>query len=347
MHLLWQPLEVALLMEPGRRADLIASFNRIPLGQTPFVISFESHLPRLFGHEGTAAFRFFRNRLLHDDCRRIIPISQHARRLFLHQHRDSPDLAALAAKASEVIYPSVDIGPERDGSQSGELQAVFVGNHFARKGGTAVLAAAQAALSRHLPIRFHIVSNLTVGGRNGVWTDPPDPGFFEADLRLVHLPNVTLHGTLPQEAVMALLRRCDVMLLPTLCDTFGYSAIEALATGLPVIGTRAYALPEIVNHGLTGTLLDLETDAKGEWAGLSRSDKMSDDYGRFYRDTTAHLAEQLLAGLEAMLNDPAGRARMGRAARQDAFARFDANKQAARLDLLYEQVVENRQALAA
>jgi len=58
LHKVWQPLEVALIMS-SRGSDLIASFNRIPLGDTPFVISFESHLPRLFTYERSAAFRYF------------------------------------------------------------------------------------------------------------------------------------------------------------------------------------------------------------------------------------------------------------------------------------------------
>lgn len=345
LHRLWQPLEVALILMPGPRPDLIASFNRIPLGPTPFVISFESHLPRLFGHERSAAFRFFRNRLVQEGCRQIIPISQHARRLFLRQHRDSPDLALLSAKASEVIYPSVDLGPARRDEQTGghgDLQAVFVGNHFSRKGGLAVLAAAEQALRQHLPIRFHIVSDLTVGGRNHVWTDPPDPDFFAADLARTGLANVTLHGPLPHAKVLALLRQSDVALLPTLCDTFGYFVLEALAAGLPVIATGAYALPEIIRPGQTGVLLQMQTDAKGEWIGLARRDKGSAAYGKLYRDTVQDLAEQMLKALERLLDDPANLARMGRAARADAAARFDGGRHAARLDQLYEDALRGQ-----
>src|SRR5262245_41704508 len=48
---------------PPKRFDLVHAFNRIPLGPTPFVIGFESHLPRAFGLEGTGYYRFLIRRL--------------------------------------------------------------------------------------------------------------------------------------------------------------------------------------------------------------------------------------------------------------------------------------------
>jgi N-acetyl-alpha-D-glucosaminyl L-malate synthase BshA len=56
------------------------------------------------------------------------------------------------------------------------------------------------------------------------------------------------------ESVAPLLAGADVFLLPSTNESFGLSALEALASGVPVIGTDAGGLPEVVRHGETGFL---------------------------------------------------------------------------------------------
>jgi glycosyltransferase involved in cell wall biosynthesis len=43
--------------------------------------------------------------------------------------------------------------------------------------------------------------------------------------------------------------------MPTYIDTFGYSFLEAMAHGIPCIGTRHFAVPEIVENEVTGLLV--------------------------------------------------------------------------------------------
>lgn len=335
-HKIWRPLEVALLM-PDHGADLLACFNRIPLGSKPFVVSFESHLPRLFGYEGSRAFRAFSRILAGDRCRAIVPISGWARRMFLAQHAGSQFEEALARKLAPVIYPSVEVPSEFPGEDrtGEELSVVFLGGHFGRKGGPALLLAAERAHREGLPIRVDIVSDLTFGRENGAWTDLPAAEFARYRQHLA-LPNVVHHGRLPNAAAMALLRRADVLVLPTLSDTFGYSAIETLAAGTAVVATAANALPEIVRHGETGHLVDLETDGNGEWIHLFSLPPDSPRYRRIWADTMERLGDDLFDALAALAADPARLASMKRAAHADALARFDAGRQGAILDDLYE-----------
>jgi len=68
------------------------------------------------------------------------------------------------------------------------------------------------------------------------------------------------------EDVAAALRWADLYLLPTQVESFGLSALEAQATGVPVVGTAAGGLPEVVEHGVTGFLAppgDVEAMAGG------------------------------------------------------------------------------------
>src|SRR5689334_20146774 len=75
---------------PPAQCDLVHAFNRIPLGTTPFVIGFESHLPRAFGLEQSWYFHKLRSILAGPRCRGIIAISNHAAGIFRAMHEASP-----------------------------------------------------------------------------------------------------------------------------------------------------------------------------------------------------------------------------------------------------------------
>lgn len=46
----------------------------------------------------------------------------------------------------------------------------------------------------------------------------------------------------------------DLFLLPSESESFGLAALEAMASGVPVIASRVGGLPEVINHGVNGFL---------------------------------------------------------------------------------------------
>ena len=323
---------------PPRHFDLVHAFNRIPLGPTPFIIGFESHLPRAFGLESSAWFRFCTDRLASSHCRRIIAMSHYAKRQFLGQHVHSPQAAILEAKL-EVRYPNIPMplgGDGLDTSRAEPIRLLFVGNHFARKGGCVALRIAEIAVQKSLPITIEIVSSLEMGAAS--WTDPTRAGFFDRDRALLQsLPNVVNHGRLPNSRTMDLMRQAHFLLLPTFSDSFGYSAIEAMAHYTPVIATDQGALPEFIEDGQNGIVLPLEKTPAGEWIFIGQENRASPAYEKIFRDEIDRLADEALQKLQQLIGTPAYDA-MRLAARKTAEAFFGEQAASDYWNRLYEEV---------
>lgn len=70
-----------------------------------------------------------------------------------------------------------------------------------------------------------------------------------------------------QEDVAQIISLADVLLLPSEKESFGLVALEAMACGVPTIGSNAGGIPELVQHGKTGYLASIgDVDKMAEYA---------------------------------------------------------------------------------
>jgi glycosyltransferase involved in cell wall biosynthesis len=69
---------------------------------------------------------------------------------------------------------------------------------------------------------------------------------------------VRLPGRVPPETVAERLGIATVAVYPSRRESFGVATLEASAMGIPVIAARVGGLPEVVEDGVTGTLVDPE-----------------------------------------------------------------------------------------
>jgi hypothetical protein len=92
---------------------------------------------------------------------------------------------------------------------------------------------------------------------------PRLPGRISEPSRYPPQRDVARHAA--QFPVLDLIGRSQFLLLPTFSDTFGYSAIEAMARYTAVIATDIGALPEFVEDQVNGILLPFDKNEIGEW----------------------------------------------------------------------------------
>ncbi len=62
-------------------------------------------------------------------------------------------------------------------------------------------------------------------------------------------------GEIPHDDVPAVLTELDIFAMPSLAEGFGVAALEASATGLPVVASDVHGIPDVVDHQRTGLLV--------------------------------------------------------------------------------------------
>jgi N-acetyl-alpha-D-glucosaminyl L-malate synthase BshA len=77
-----------------------------------------------------------------------------------------------------------------------------------------------------------------------------------------------------QDDVAQIISLADVMLLPSEKESFGLVALEAMACGVPTVGSNAGGIPELITHGESGFLADIgDTAAMAGYVSQLLTDK--------------------------------------------------------------------------
>lgn len=140
--------------------------------------------------------------------------------------------------------------------------------------------------------------------------DGPDRGAAAGLVRELGLAErVTFLG--PQDRVESILPCADVFALPSMYESFGLAALEAMACGVPVVASNAGGIPEVVEHEVTGALAPV-----GDVDGLARA-------------------------LEYVLSDEDRRREMGRASRERAERLYSLDRILPLYEEFYDRVMQS------
>lgn len=149
---------------------------------------------------------------------------------------------------------------------------LYVGRISPEKGIHVLLDAFERICQKHPVARLTIVGHEAVAPREHIvdrslgprLADSLTPFYFESYLSQLEkriAPEVAeriyFAGLVPYKEISKYYAQADVYISPSLYESFGMSVIEAMAAGLPVIATRAGAVPDFVKHRHNGLLVDV------------------------------------------------------------------------------------------
>ena len=289
------------------RVDLLHFFNGVSYGRTPWVSSFETILPR-FSHLVTrhhgqeiahvspdALTRRGLEALAGRSCLAILPLSQSAALMQTDLLKDLPaEYAQPILDKMRVLHPPQEIlVPEvkaREYSPDNPIRFILVGAAFFRKGGREVLEVFERLVRQEkLPVRLIIVSSLRIEPYAAKETEE-DVAWAKAKIA-ENADWIEYYSALPNEDTLALMRTADVGMLPSYADTYGFSVLEAQASGLPVITTDIRALPE-VNNPTVGWLIKVPKNALGEalYATVEEREVLSQSIRAGLEQSVRHIA---------------------------------------------------------
>ncbi len=125
---------------------------------------------------------------------------------------------------------------------------LFVGSNMYRKGVPDLIKAAPGVIKQHPQARFIIIGEDKSADRLK---------------RLCYDLNVDRNfefaGWQSQESLLSYYQRASVFVMPSLTEAFGVTFLEAMAAGVPVIGTNVGGIPEIIHDGTNGLLVPVES----------------------------------------------------------------------------------------
>ena len=240
----WEPLEVGGL-EHGAGARAVASWPRARKLSRDADVTYLNGtvagrlLPALRGHATVLH--------VHDIVDRV-PRHWHGADLVLADSKavgarlDPLDVHVIGCPVELDPAPAPAPWPAPIAGQDGPVIG-FVGRLIPRKGALDLVKAVPAIRAVRPDVRVVIVGD-----------DPYEDEESEYAAAVRASPNIDHVGRVAGAA--GILGHLDVLVLPSLQEPFGTVVAEAMAAGTPVVATRVDGLPELVEDGVTGALVE-------------------------------------------------------------------------------------------
>jgi glycosyltransferase involved in cell wall biosynthesis len=299
--------------------DLIHSSRGILiLNKRPWVVDFE--------HIGSfGAFTFERVKkislkLLNSNyCKKILPHCVAAMNSFLNGWKI--DSQSIIEKL-EVLYPAIETRKMKK-SKKPKINIGFLATRgaFYEKGGKEILEAFKILSKKYEDI------NLIMKVK------PPEEilkTYSQSNIKFL-----TTHFNTREELFEKFYKNLDIFVLPTYVDSFGFSLLEAMSCGIPLVATDIFAIPEIIEDGKNGFLIHSPL-----------SDFRADFVPKFFdrnwlkKHLVKPVVEQLVEKLSLLIEDSSLRKRMGKEGRKLVEkGKFSIKERNRKLRRIYEEAL--------
>lgn len=204
----------------------------------------------------------------------VVNTEDEKQELIAHYDAEECHISVITPGAdTELFTPGTDRNTERSRRELGiplhTKVVAFVGRLQKFKG-PEVLIRATAELFQRDPHR-----NLRVvicGGASGTQSNVQSYHELARELGVAH--RIRFIDARPPQELVAVYQAADIVAVPSYNESFGLVAMEAQATGTPVVAARVGGLPIAVDHEVTGLLVDGHDST--QWAN-SLAELLDDD----------------------------------------------------------------------
>ncbi|GAB2557669.1 glycosyltransferase [Leucobacter ruminantium] len=246
----------------GIAALPVARAAGIPLVQSYHSIAADPASPLTEGERPESPGRLAGERRLAHEVDLIIAVSEAERRTAIERLDGDPARIVVVPLGvdTELFHPCAtrDCDEQRDWiARGGRPEVVVVGRLHPLKGFDLAIEAIAEIPAEHRPV-------LRIVGAS-----PPDDdgyvrGLHEAVAEHGMVCTTAFDGALRRSELAERIRSAALVLVPSHSETFGLVALEAAASGVPVVARAAGGLREAVIDGSTGVLVS--GDDPREWA---------------------------------------------------------------------------------
>jgi len=194
-------------------------------------------------------------------------------------------------------YQAIGLKNTKKNGHQGTLRALYLGYLARSKGSFDLIEAAKMTTSRHVPVTFDLVGEEMV---------PGDEERLKKQIEECGLSEVVTMGAVatgPRK--IDVLGNADIFVYPSYTEGMPIAVIEAMACGLPIVATRVGGLPDLVNDGINGLLVE------------------------------AGRVDQLANAIESLCTNPGLRSSMQRNSFEIAFEEYEIEKAVPRLVDIY------------
>ena len=134
-----------------------------------------------------------------------------------------------------------------DCEDSNILTALFIGNNWRRKGLQTLIEAIAMIVQNHpeIPVKLEVYGNPSTAESNQ---------FLQLANSLGVKKYVNFAGILTRDAAPVVISSSSMLVLPSFEEALGLVCIEAIATGIPVVGSEVGGIPEVINDARLGRL---------------------------------------------------------------------------------------------
>ncbi len=221
---------------------------------------------------------------IYANATRTFTMSKHIERSIVEQYAGDPRRVSCVYAGSNTVIKSVPLNNDNYTNK----HILFVGVDWERKGGPELIEAFKRVLHKHPDARLTIVG-----------CSPQ-----------ISLSNCQVVGRVPVDQVALYYPQASVLCLPSRLEPFGIVCIESYMHKVPVVASRIGALPDFIDHGKSGLLVDpsnapqfaaalielIEDPAKCQRFGAAGYASVKDRYT--WESVGHHLHDEITAALK-------------------------------------------------